>query len=85
MLRDTVAEILDSGLSIGEMRDKIYNLYIDWFKSELDKLTVISWERIRMTLQEHDKIDQHDNMFRLESIAEAQLQHDKDIINKLLE
>ena len=34
--------------------------------------TVISWERIRMILQEQDKKEQRDNMFRLEAIAEAQ-------------
>ena len=34
--------------------------------------TVMSWERIRIILHEQDKKEQHDNMFRLESIAEAQ-------------
>jgi len=53
----------------------------DKFKAEVDKLTVISWERMRMALQEQDKLGQHDNMFRLESIAKAQLQHDKDTLN----
>jgi len=34
--------------------------------------TVMSWERIRMILQEQDKKEQRDNMFRLEAIAQAQ-------------
>ncbi|KKL84134.1 hypothetical protein LCGC14_1967760 [marine sediment metagenome] len=34
--------------------------------------TIMSWERIRMILQEQDKKGQHDNMFRLEAIAQAQ-------------
>ena len=33
------------------------------------KDTVISWEKIRMVLQEQDRIGQRDNMFRLEAIA----------------
>ncbi len=34
--------------------------------------TIMSWEGIRMILQEQDKKGQHDNMFRLEAIAQAQ-------------
>ena len=34
--------------------------------------TVMSWEGIRIVLQEQDKKGQHDNMFRLEAIAQAQ-------------
>ena len=36
------------------------------------KDTVISWEKIRMVLQEQDRIGQRDNMFRLEAIARTQ-------------
>ena len=36
------------------------------------KDTVISWEKIRMVLQEQDRMGQRNNMFRLESIAQAQ-------------
>ncbi len=33
----------------------------------------ISWERIRIALQEEDKKGTTDNMFRLEAVAQAQL------------
>ncbi len=76
MLKEQINTILKITCLSGdepEIEDQILNL----FKAEVDKLTVISWERIRMVLQEQDKQDQRDPMFRLESIAESQLQHTK--------
>ena len=35
-------------------------------------MKILSWEGIRIVLQEQDKVDQRDNMFRLEAIAKAQ-------------
>ena len=35
-------------------------------------MKILSWEGIRVVLQEQDKLKQRDNMFRLEAIAKAQ-------------
>jgi sulfur relay (sulfurtransferase) DsrC/TusE family protein len=42
----------------------------------MKKAQVLSWEGIRIVLHQEDNKEQKDNMFRLESIAEAQLESD---------
>ena len=37
------------------------------------KPPLLSWERIRMVLQEQDRLGQRDNMFRLEAIVQDQV------------
>ncbi len=43
---------------------------------------LLSWEGIRIVLHKQDKAGQSDNMFRLEAIAQAQLEHAIPIIAK---
>ena len=38
-----------------------------------NKPPLLSWEGIRMVIQEQDKLGQSNNMFRLEAIAQAQV------------
>jgi len=83
ILQDTTQAVLEGRLEGTKLEyERQSKAILNLFKAEVDKLTVISWERIRMVLQKQDK--QRNNMFRLEAIAGAQLQDCKDKLLDLM-
>ncbi len=85
------AGLYDSGVSSRELTNQIFAIVNQSFpelakergykspeqiREIVEGMNVISWERIRMVLHREDKTT--DNMFRLEAIAEEQLQSCKE-------